>query len=221
MTTSPTGLNAPPTLGGYHLTGASASEVVVRARELKTLRTAADGGTREQLAWVAAGLPLRTRKRTFTLRYAHLRNVYDLVEEILAEAGPHTLCLWRFEHLAWAGDDTTEVFRLPWQPAVHTLTPPNGQPGSRYEPAAKIGIGGSPLTCTGVDAAQFDGGSPSAGEIWFDTESPRIRLDAPLGTGETLHVRLVPLFEVVEAPENEKRLASVLREPRDLVLVET
>ena len=66
MTTSPTGLNAPPTLGGYHLTGASASEVVVRARELKTLRTAADGGTREQLAWVAAGLPLRTRKRTFT-----------------------------------------------------------------------------------------------------------------------------------------------------------
>ena len=140
MTTSPTGLNAPPTLGGYHLTGASASEVVVRARELKTLRTAADGGTREQLAWVAAGLPLRTRKRTFTLRYAHLRNVYDLVEEILAEAGPHTLCLWRFEHLAWAGDDTTEVFRLPWQPAVHTLTPPNGQPGSRYEPAAKIGI---------------------------------------------------------------------------------
>lgn len=220
MTTSPTGLNAPPTLGGYHLTGASASEVVVRARELKTLRTAADGGTREQLAWVAAGLPLRTRKRTFTLRYAHLRNVYDLVEEILAEAGPHTLCLWRFEHLAWAGDDTTEVFRLPWQPAVHTLTPPNGQPGSRYEPAAKIGIGGSPLTCTGVDAAQFDGGSPSAGEIWFDTESPRIRLDAPLGTGETLHVRLVPLFEVVEAPENEKRLASVLREPRDLVLVE-
>lgn len=221
MTTSPTGLNAPPTLGGYHLTGASASEVVVRARELKTLRTAADGGTREQLAWVAAGLPLRTRKRTFTLRYAHLRNVYDLVEEILAEAAPHTLCLWRFEHLAWAGDDTTEVFRLPWQPAVHTLTPPNGQPGSRYEPAAKIGIGGSPLTCTGVDAAQFDGGSPSAGEIWFDTESPRIRLDAPLGTGETLHVRLVPLFEVVEAPENEKRLASVLREPRDLVLVET
>jgi len=221
MTTSPTGLNAPPTLGGYHLTGASASEVVVRARELKTLRTAADGGTREQLAWVAAGLPLRTRKRTFTLRYAHLRNVYDLVEEILAEAGPHTLCLWRFEHLAWAGDDTTEVFRRPWQPAVHTLTPPNGQPGSRYEPAAKIGIGGSPLTCTGVDAAQFDGGSPSAGEIWFDTESPRIRLDAPLGTGETLHVRLVPLFEVVEAPENEKRLASVLREPRDLVLVET
>lgn len=221
MTTSPTGLNAPPTLGGYHLTGASASEVVVRARELKTLRTAADGGTREQLAWVAADLPLRTRKRTFTLRYAHLRNVYDLVEEILAEAGPHTLCLWRFEHLAWAGDDTTEVFRLPWQPAVHTLTPPNGQPGSRYEPAAKIGIGGSPLTCTGVDAAQFDGGSPSAGEIWFDTESPRIRLDAPLGTGETLHVRLVPLFEVVEAPENEKRLASVLREPRDLVLVET
>jgi len=221
MTTSPTGLNAPPTLGGYHLTGASASEVVVRARELKTLRTAADGGTREQLAWVAAGLPLRTRKRTFTLRYAHLRNVYDLVEEILAEAGPHTLCLWRFEHLAWAGDDTTEVFRLPWQPAVHTLTPPNGQPGSRYEPAAKIGIGGSPLTCTGVDAAQFDGGSPSAGEIWFDTESLRIRLDAPLGTGETLHVRLVPLFEVVEAPENEKRLASVLREPRDLVLVET
>lgn len=221
MAASPTGISAPPTLGGYHLTGASASEVVVRARELKTLRTAADGGTREQLAWVAAGLPLRTRKRTFTLRYAHLRNVYDLVEEILAEAGPHTLCLWRFEHLAWAGDDTTEVFRLPWQPAVHTLTPPNGQPGSRYEPAAKIGIGGSPLTCTGVDAAQFDGGSPSAGEIWFDTESPRIRLDAPLGTGETLHVRLVPLFEVVEAPENEKRLASVLREPRDLVLVET
>lgn len=71
-----------------------------------------------------------------------------------------------------------------------------------------------------MDAAQFDGGSPSAGEIWFDTESPRIRLDAPLGTGETLHVRLVPLFEVVEAPENEKRLASVLREPRDLMLVE-
>ena len=221
MTTSPTGLNAPPTLGGYHLTGASASEVVVRARELKTLRTAADGGTREQLAWVAAGLPLRTRKRTFTLRYAHLRNVYDLVEEILAEAGPQTLCLWRFEHLAYAGDGARTEFTLPWQPAIHTLTPPNGQPGSRYEPAAKIGIGGSPLTCTGVDAAQFDGGSPSAGEIWFDTESPRIRLDAPLGTGETLHVRLVPLFEVVEAPENEKRLASVLREPRDLVLVET
>lgn len=221
MTTSPTGLNAPPTLGGYHLTGASASEVVVRARELKTLRTAADGGTREQLAWVAAGLPLRTRKRTFTLRYAHLRNVYDLVEEILAEAGPHTLCLWRFEHLAYAGDGARTEFTLPWQPAIHSLTPPNGQPESRYEPAAKIGIGGSPLTCTGVDAAQFDGGSPSAGEIWFDTESPRIRLDAPLGTGETLHVRLVPLFEVVEAPENEKRLASVLREPRDLVLVET
>lgn len=126
MTTSPTGLNAPPTLGGYHLTGASASEVVVRARELKTLRTAADGGTREQLAYLGEGLPIRTRKRTFTLRYAHLRSVYDLVEEILAETGPHTLCLWRFEHLAWAGDDTTEVFRLPWQPAVHTLTPPNG-----------------------------------------------------------------------------------------------
>jgi len=221
MAASPTGISAPPTLGGYNLTGASASEVAVRFRELKTLRLPADGSTREQLAYLGEGLPIRTRKRTFTLRYAHLRNVYDLVEEILAEAGPHTLCLWRFEHLAWAGDDTTEVFRLPWQPAVHTLTPPNGQPGSRYEPAAKIGIGGSPLTCTGVDAAQFDGGSPSAGEIWFDTESPRIRLDAPLGTGETLHVRLVPLFEVVEAPENEKRLASVLREPRDLVLVET
>lgn len=221
MTTSPTGLNAPPTLGGYHLTGASASEVVVRARELKTLRTAADGGTREQLAWVAAGLPLRTRKRTFTLRYAHLRNVYDLVEEILAEAGPHTLCLWRFEHLAYAGDGARTEFTLPWQPAIHSLTPPNGQPESRYQPAVKLDIGGTELTYVEKTEAEFDAGTPGAGEAWFDTETPRLAVATAPAAGETLHVRLVPLFEVVEAPENEKRLASVLREPRDLVLVET
>ncbi|MCL4839193.1 MAG: hypothetical protein KJ058_14660, partial [Thermoanaerobaculia bacterium] len=59
-----------------------------------------------------------------------------------------------------------------------------------------------------------------AGEVWFDTETPRQAVATATAAGETLHVRLVPLFSVVEAPENEKRLASVLREPRDLVLVE-
>lgn len=220
MAASPTGLPAPPTLGGYNLTGASAAEVAVRFREMKTLRTAADGGTREQLAYLGEGLPIRSRKRTFTLRYAHLRSVYDLVEEILAEAGPHTLCLWRFEHLAYAGDGSRTVFTLPWQPAIHSLTPPNGQPESRYQPAAKVGIAGTELTYVEKTEAELDAGTPGAGEVWFDTETPRCKLATAPAAGETLHVRLVPLFSVVESPESEKRLASVLREPRDLVLVE-
>ncbi|MCL4838790.1 MAG: hypothetical protein KJ058_12585, partial [Thermoanaerobaculia bacterium] len=158
MAASPTGISAPPTLGGYNLTGASASEVAVRFRELKTLRLPADGSTREQLAYLGEGLPIRTRKRTFTLRYAHLRSVYDLVEEILAETGPHTLCLWRFEHLAYAGDGARTEFTLPWQPAIHTLTPPNGQPESRYQPAVKLDIGGAELTYVEKTEAEFDAG---------------------------------------------------------------
>jgi len=217
---SPTGLNAPPTLAGRNLTGASASEVQVRFRELKTVRTAADGSAREQLAYLGEALPIRAKKRTFTVRWAHLRDIYDLVEEILAESGPHTLCLWRFEHLAWQGNGSRTTFTLPWQPAIHSLTPPNGQPASRYQPVAKVGIDGTDLTYVAKTAAELAAGTPGAGEAWFATDEPQVKVATAPAAAEVLHVRLVPLYSVVESPESEKRLASVLREPRDLVLVE-
>jgi len=220
VTTSYTGTRVPPTLAGWPLEGIAASETLVRYREMKTVQESAGGSRQEQLLARVAGYPVRTKKREFVFRYAHVRDKYDLIEQILAAAGPFTLTVWKFEHFAFAGDGARLEFLLDHDLAADYDAVPAALVG-KIDPEVKVELDGTPLTYTPVATATFDAGTPAAGLVWFETDGRRIKLPAAPAAGETVHCRFVPRFEVVEQADHEKRYASPLREPRDIVLLET
>jgi len=220
VTDSYPGTRVPPTLQGTQLTGASAREVLVRWREMKTVQESGGGDRQEQLLARPSGYPVRTRKREFVFDYNHIRGLYDLVEEILAAAGPFTLSLWKLEHFAFAGDGARTEFFFDHDLAADFDSVPSALVG-KIDPVVKVGISGTALTYTAVSTATFDGGDPAAGIVWFETAGRRMKLPAAPAVGETVFARFVPRFECLEQADHEKRYQNPIREPRSIVLLET
>lgn len=212
---------APPfvTLGGYPLTGIAAPQVEVKRREVKTVLEAGQLAQREHLASREPGYPVRTVKCQFTIRYSHLRDKEDLIEGVLAGAGPHELCLWKPLHMRWTCDGVRDEFFFDREIAIDTLTP-GGLSTAAFEPVVRVGLTATPLTYTVVDAVTYAAGSPAAGLVWFVSGERKFKLPAAPAAGAELTAALVHIFDVFETGDVDKRYSSVIREPRDLVLVE-
>lgn len=219
---SPTGHYAEPTLDGEHLLGAT-TEIFRRSRQTsKAIREMADGTRRQFAGYPGVGLPMLRRRRTWTAGYASLRDVYDQVEELLADPGPHTWCDWKMEHLAYVCDGTRTAFELPWVPALHTLSPPRNL-SSLHLGAVVVhgrGSGKTEYTVANVSQASYDAGSPPAATVWFRTGDTAFKVLSAPGATKRLYVRVVPLYNVVEAETTDQEYRDNAREPRSLVLME-
>jgi hypothetical protein len=208
------------TLAGVALEDVPATEWSVRRRQHKTLRQGATGERRQQLALSPAGGPAVVTRRTFTIRWQQLGALRDTVEEILAEPGPHTLALWRPEFLAFPGDGARLEFELPWPLATHFLAPPGGLASERFAPRVKVGRTGAELVPIVRAEPEYSAGGPGPGEVWFLEQGTAFKLAAAAAEGESVHARVVPLFQVFEAEETEAAFQDPVSEPRSLVLLE-
>ena len=217
----PATTGAPPfvTLGGYPLTGIAAPSVEIKRREVKTVLEAGQLSQREHLAMRDPGYPVRTAKHQFTIRYSHLRAKEDLIEGILAGGGPHAFCPWKGIHHRWTADGARSEFFFDRAIALDTLTP-GSLPTADFEPVVRIGLTATALTYTVVDAVTYAAGSPAAGLVWFVAGQKKFKLPSAPAAGAEVFARLVPIFDVFEQGDVDKRYQGPIREPRDLVLVE-
>lgn len=221
MTSYP-GIRAEPRLADALLTGAQPASVGVRYVDVKTIHETGRLARREFLAFQEDGLPYRLRKREFTLRYTAIRDCYDLVEEILAGPGPFDFVMWKHEHLVYLGDGVRTEFTLPWRVAAQVVTSlPGALPAAKIQPVVKVTRTGAELTYSAVTAGTY-AGTPTAGNVWFlEGAGLTFKLASAPALDAQVHVRYVPVFEVLERGESEKTYTSPTREPRDIVLVET
>lgn len=212
---------APPFvhLGGYPLTGIAAPQVEIKRREVKTLLEAGQLAQREHLAVRDPGYPVRTLKLAFTIRYSHLRDREELIEGVLAGAGPHAFCPWKPLHQRWTCDGSRQEFFFDRAIALDTLTP-GGLPTASFKPIVRVGLTTDPLTYTVVDAVTYAAGSPAAGLVWFVAGARKFKLPSAPAAGAELVASLVHVFDVIEQGDVDKRYARPIQEPRDLVLVE-
>lgn len=212
---------APPfvTLASYPLTGIAAPQVEVKRREVKTVIEAGQLAQREHLAVRDPGYPVRTVKFQFTVRYSHLRDREELIEGILAGPGPHELCLWKPHHQRWTCDGARAEFFFDRPVAIDTLTP-GGLSIDLFAPIVRVGLTATPLTYTVVSEGTYAAGSPAEGLVWFVLGARKFKLPTAPAAGAELTAALVHTFDVLETGDVDKRYSSVLREPRDLVLVE-
>lgn len=198
-----------------------------KRRELKTLFEGGPGDVQEQLAWRAAGYPVRTYKRSWTFPIANIRDFLDQVEEILAGPGPFAFCFWKYTHHRYISDGARVEFFLPHAGGVATdtlIVPGYTAPeaNDRFLPEVKLGLGSTtPLTYSKVDSATYATG-PASGAVYFLENSDRFKIasaDVP-AAGEFLSVRYVPLYLVVEAGDLDRRYPDNAREPRPIELRE-
>lgn len=218
---SPTGFIG-MTLEGEHIDLAIQAPTE-RRQELKTLLEGGAGALQEQLAWRAAGYPVRTFKRTWQIPIANLRTSYDLVENILAGPGPFDFCFWKLTHHRYLGDGARVEFFLPHAGGVatDTLTPPGGASVTAFLPVVQLGLAATALTYTKANAGAYATG-PSTGNVYFLENSDRFKLaaaDVP-APGDNIVVRYVPLYQVVEGTATDKRYGDNAREPRSIELRE-
>ena len=194
-----------------------------KRRELKTVYEGGPGSVQEQLAWRAAGYPVRTYKRSWTFPIQHIREFYDTIEAILAGPGPFSFCFWKQTHHRYLGDGARVEFFLPHAGGVatDTLTPPLGISITPFLPVVQLGLAAAALTYAKVDSATYATG-PTTGNVYFLENSNRFKLaaaDTPAALDDIV-VRYVPLYQVVERGDLDKRYPDNAREPRALDLVE-
>lgn len=222
--TSPTGFIG-MTLAGVHL------EIAVQApterwRELKSIYEGGPGTAQEQLAWRAAGYPVRTHKLTWSLPIAHIRGHYDQVADILAGPGPFDFVFWKVTHHQYISDGARVEYFLPHPGGVATDTliarggasPTLNNP---FLPVVKLGLSASALTYTKVSAGTYATG-PSTGNVYFLENSDRFKIavaDVP-AVGDEIVARYVPIYQVVEGGNLDKRYSDNAREPLSLDLRE-
>lgn len=218
---SPTGFVG-MTLEGTAIAAATQAPVEQR-RAVKSLFEGGPGTAQEQLAWLPAGYPVRIFKRSWKLAFQHLRDLYDTVEDILAGPGPFDFVFWKLTHHRYLGDGARVEFFLPHSGGVatDTLTPPGGISVTPFLPVVKIGLAATALTYTKVSAGTYATG-PATGNVYFLENSDRFKLavaDTPAALDDIV-VRYVPLYQVIEAGEPDKRYGDPIREPRGIELRE-
>lgn len=223
--TSPTGFIG-FTLEGTNISVATQAPTEKR-RELKTVFEGGPGNAQEQLAWRAAGYPVRTYKRSWTIPIQHLRGYLDTVEEILAGPGPFDFAFWKLTHHRFVSDGARVEFFLPHAGGVATdtlIVPGYGSLGlpADFLPVVKLGLGAvTPLTYTKVSAVTYATG-PATGNVYFLENSDRFKIataDIP-AVGDPIVARYVPLYQVIEGGSLDKRFGDNAREPRSLELSE-
>ena len=222
--TSPTGFI------GFHLAGVNIAVATQapneKRRELKTVYEGGPGSVQEQLAWRAAGYPVRTYKRSWTFPIQHARDYYDWLEDILAAPGPFDFCFWKLTHHRYISDGARTEFFLPHAGGVATdtlIVPGGGAPESNlpFLPVVKLGIDAAALTYTKASSGSYATG-PATGNVYFLENSDRFKIataDVP-AAGDPILVRYVPLYQVIEAASLDKRYPDNAREPRGLELQE-
>lgn len=205
-----------------------AAEWRILREEGRIVRTLATGMRREQLTDPGQGYPLIVVRRRFGLLWAHAGGARQALGELSAVPGEHCLVLWRPEEIAYRGDESRDVFRLPnrWILAIDAVTPPGGLDPAKFSPQVRVGRDGDVLACSTVDDATFEGATPpAAGEVWFNAPSSggaSFRLPEPPAAGELIYATVVPQYRVlVGATQGETALREPLREPREVVLLET
>lgn len=214
------------TIAGLTL-GVATQAPTEKRRELKTVFEGGPGSAQEQLAYRAAGYPVRTYKRSWVFPIAHIRSYQDQIEAILAGAGPFDFCFWKLTHHQFVSDGSRVEFFLPHAGGVatDTLTPPDGASITPFLPVVQLGVGTeiafSPLTYTKVNSGTYATG-PSTGNVYFLENSDRFKIataDVP-AVGEPIVARYVPLYQVIEGQNLDKRYPDNAREPRPIELME-
>ncbi|MEM1203272.1 MAG: hypothetical protein AAGN66_08590 [Acidobacteriota bacterium] len=194
--------------------------------EARVLAEMADKGTREFLAWQPPELPLAAHRWRFVLDWTHADKSKEIIEQIFAVPGVHTLVLWRPEVHAWRGDGARRAYRLPRPLALDAVAPPGGAPAHPYQPRFHFGVGGPSgvgvvdLAVVVKTAADYGAGEPPAGEVWRVEGGVDFKLGAPPEAGAVLRAQVVPVYRVLRAPESRQRLTGPFREPLSLVLWE-
>jgi hypothetical protein len=215
------GVPAPATLDGLHLTGIAADSLEVVEVEIVGNVQMAGGGMREQRLAPAPGEPVIRRWYRVTLDYRHLSGLAPAVEARFAFPGPHELALWKHVCLGWLGDASRAEWLLPWRLAPHVLTPAAGAPLERFAAVVRLEWDGDPLTLVEPDTATYEAGTPAAGEVWIERGGKRLKLEAPPASGVRIIAHVVPLLRCVVAAEDlSRQYRDPIREPRKIVLVE-
>lgn len=221
MTDSLTGALGPPILAGQVLDQAAVFEEDIRERRIKAVPVLANGDRREVHVHSGAGFPLQKVKRDVTLRYQHLRGHLDLVEEILSAPGPHDLVVWKRIHPSFAGNGWRKEFFLYHRIANHLHALPSTLPSAPLAVEVRVGLAGAALTVLEKSQVDYDAGSPASTEAWFLDGGEKFKLGAAPADGARVYLRMVPILEMFEDVETERRYrAGTIREPRDIQLVE-
>lgn len=223
-------MSSPTGFIGFHLGGVNIAVATQapneRRRELKTIVEGGPGVAQEQLAWRAAGYPVRTYKRSWTFPIQHIKDFYDQIEEILSGPSPFEFCFWKLTHHCYISDGVRTEFFLPHAGGVatDTLIARGGSApelNTEFLPVVKLGLAASPLTYTKVDSATYATG-PATGNVYFLENAASFKIaaaDVP-AAGEEIFARYVPLYLVMEGGNLEKRYPDNAREPRQLDLLE-
>lgn len=235
MTTSLTGTLDYAIIDGYRLkSGGVADQDVVFNPLTETNRMLPGGRARQATRYGGAGYPLRPGWWEVTLRYSHLGDDMDLVDEIFDAPGAHSVVLWKRRKRTYAGNGVRTTFYLPWVPAGLLWNLPGmiAAAADRLATEVKIGIGGTNnngVTQTSTDftvlvksAVDYAGGSPASDEAWFIDTGTEFKVGTAPLAGDRLIVRYVPIWQMFnQGPQTEKNKPGSTLEPRDLVLVET
>lgn len=189
---------------------------------LRDVRRAADGTLRETVLYSgAADLPLYTTKHTFAVDYSNISEAAaTIIDRALCVPGSHTLALWQHVHVAYRADGTRSEWRLPWLLAADWISPlPLGRPATTFEPVVTLDAAAA-LDVLVVDTATFDAETPATGEVFFEQQGDRFKLEEAPPAGVIVRVAAVPLFEVIEHKPSPNRHDRVGVLPRQIVLVE-
>lgn len=221
---SPTGFIG-MTIAGVNLE-VSTQTPLEKRREIKTVYEGGPGTAQEQLAYRAAGYPVRTYKRSWNFPIQNIRGQYDQVEDILAGPGPFDFAFWKLTHHRYLSDGARVEFFLPHPGGVatDTLIARGGASPSLntpFLPVVKLGLAAAALTYTKVDSATYATG-PATGNVYFLENSDRFKIavaDVP-AAGDDIVARYVPLYQVIEGGTLDKRYPDNAREPRTLDLLE-
>ena len=226
------GMVAPPTLDDLHL-GTSPQATTVRTTEAKSIVESAGGHAVEQrtwwggpaLTWPDHLVPERRLRHRFEIRYDNVPDLRALGKR-LARSGPHDLVVWRPVVLSYVGDGVATRGWIPWRRAGDVVaTPPTGRtfPQVGAVPTAELDDDDeTELNVVVKPAADYEAGTPVAGEMWMDQAGQTWRLGQPPDAAARVFVTVVPVLSVLDdsAAGVDYTNRRLFTEPRHLVFVE-
>lgn len=187
-----------PVLNGYSLSVARVSDYSVTPEVIGAPVRLSGGSMREMAQEWGDGLPDRLVRYAFAVRWEWLRTAGSIVDCIRSRPGNRTWCDWRRVTISYTGNGSRTEWTLPWPLATEELADPPSSPAGEIDPQATTDPADfSVLTVIPQDSATYAAGSPSAGEVWIDSESRLVKVES-LAAGTVLYLRFVPLFLVVE-----------------------